>query len=249
MSMKPQGQEHIQIRHAQEHHEEGGEGNWLVSYADMMTLLVGFFVILLSFSTVDQDKLEKVKEAAVKEFGGTYQVPYGEMADRIRSELKKLGLGELFVIKQTPLGVDISFLGGVFFDTGSAEIRPEASNLIQKLIPIIHSGGGDFNIVVEGHTDDVPVGSGLPFKTNWELSSIRACRVLDTFENYGFPKSRLTAVGYGDSKPIVPNRDASGNAIPQNQSQNRRVVIKLIKQSEPSLSGHTTGGSEDLQSP
>jgi chemotaxis protein MotB len=82
------------------HEEEGGEG-WLVSYADMMTLLVGFFVILLSFSTVDHKKFEEIKKSATKEFGGSYQVPYGDVADRIRESLKKLGIGDQFTIKTT----------------------------------------------------------------------------------------------------------------------------------------------------
>ena len=224
----------VEVPHAAQHAEEG-EGSWLVSYADMMTLLVGFFVILLSFSSVDQEKFEQVKRAATREFGGTYQVPYGDISDRIKSEMNKLGLGDQFVIKQTDLGVEISFLGTVFFQVGAADLKPEANLLMEKLIPVVKTESKDFNIVIEGHTDDVPIGSGLSFKSNWELSSVRACRVLDVFEQNGFPKEHLTAVGYGEARPIVPNRDAAGNPIPANQSQNRRVVIKLLKKTESSV--------------
>jgi chemotaxis protein MotB len=217
------------------HAEEHSDGNWLVSYADMMTLLVGFFVLLLSFSTINEEKLEEVKKSITVEFGGTYEVPFGEIVDRIKNELNKIGLGDQFVIKQTDLGIDISFLGTVFFDTGSAVIKPAADLLLQKLGPIILSESGQFDIVIEGHTDDVPIGAGLPFKNNWELSSIRACRVLDTFTALGFASKRLTAVGYGETRPIAQNRDSSGNSLPQNQSQNRRVVIKLIRRTTPML--------------
>ncbi len=87
----------------------------------------------------------------------------------------------------------------------------------------------DFNIVIEGHTDDVPLAGGGTIKNNWELSSIRACRVLEYFLGQGFKKEKMTAIGYGDARPLVPNRDANGVAIPINQSQNRRVVMKLLK--------------------
>jgi chemotaxis protein MotB len=215
------------------HPAEEGEGNWLVSYADMMTLLVGFFVILLSFSSVDEEKFEMIKQSATREFGGTYQTPYGNISDRIRNELDKLGLGKQFVITQTAAGVEISFLGTVFFETGSADLKPEGGVLLSKLIPIIKSDSGKFNITVEGYTDDVPISQGLQYRTNWELSSVRSCRVLQFFEDAGFQSEYLTAVGYGETRPIVPNRDGAGNAIPQNQAQNRRVVIKLVKRVEP----------------
>ncbi len=217
------------------HAEEDGEGSWLVSYADMMTLLVGFFVILMTMSKVDENKFDAMRQAATKEFGGTYKQPYGDTLDRIRTELNKLGLGDQFVLKQTPVGVDISFLGTVFFELGSPDIKLEGKSLLSKLIPLIQAEPEKFNLVVEGHTDDIPISHTAvsEIRSNWELSSLRACRVLESFELLGFPKGSLTAIGYGDSKPIVPNRDKAGNPIPRNQSQNRRVVIKLINRQEP----------------
>jgi chemotaxis protein MotB len=216
-------------------HEEEGEGNWLVSYADMMTLLVGFFVILLSFSTVDQEKLDKAKLSITKEFGGSYKVPYADMAERIKAALDKLGLGDQFIVKQTPSGVDISFQGTVFFNSGSADIKPEARALVNELIPVVKQESQNFDITIEGHTDDVPLSGGQFIKNNWELSSLRACRVLDAFFAHGFDQKHMTAIGYGEARPIAPNRDAEGNPLPENQSQNRRVVIKLTQRPQGAL--------------
>lgn len=92
-----------------------------------------------------------------------------------------------------------------------------------------------FDIVIEGHTDDVPLAGGGPFRNNFELSSIRACRVLDYFATQGINIKSMTAVGYGESRPLVPNRDANGVAIPENQSQNRRVLIRLVKTQKAAL--------------
>ena len=215
-------------------HDEGGEG-WLVSYADMMTLLVGFFVILLSFSAVDEEKFEMVKKAATQEFGGTYHIPYGELTEHLKAELVKLKMGNQVAVKAMANGVEISFTGAVFFETGAADVKPEGITLLEGLIPIMQHEASDFDVVIEGHTDDVPISSKLKFGSNWELSSVRACRVLDVFQAKGFKKEQLTAVGYGEARAIVPNRDSVGNAIPQNQSQNRRVVIKLLKHAVPTV--------------
>lgn len=211
------------------HEEEGGEGNWLVSYADMMTLLVGFFVILLSFSQVDQEKFEEARKSVSKEFGGKYEKPFEDIANRVREALKKSGAGDQIMVKTNEKGVEISFLGPVFFETGSVEMKEQAKKLLDSLLVAIKTEAADFNYVVEGHTDDVPLAGGGAYKNNWELSSIRACRVLDYFSLQGFEKSHLTAIGYGETRPLVANRNAAGQPIPENQSQNRRVVIKMVK--------------------
>ncbi len=221
----------VVIPHHSGGHSEESEGNWLVSYADMMTLLVGFFVILLSFSSTDSDKLEKMKMAITQEFGGTYKKPFDELAKRIKTALSNAGLGEQYVIKQTDAGIEISFQGAVFFAVGSADVKAESSRLISNLISVLLKEAKDFNIYVEGHTDDVPIASGI-FHNNWELSSIRACRVLDAFVEAGFDIKKLTAIGFGDARPIVPNRDANGNSLPENQTQNRRVVVKVLKNND-----------------
>lgn len=214
---------------------EDGEGNWLVSYADMMTLLVGFFVILLSFSSIDKAKLEEAQKSVSKKFGGTFDRPYGEIYERLKKALEKENLGDTFALKESALGVQISFLGTVFFNSGSVDIKPEAKAILQNIAPIILEESKDFNILIEGHTDDVPVSGGTYFKTNWELSSLRACRVLDFFENNNFSKSRLTAVGYAETRPELPNKNPDGTSNTENQSKNRRVVIKISKSNEPSL--------------
>lgn len=209
-----------------------GEGNWLVSYADLMTLLVGFFVILLSFSKVDQDKFEETRKQVSKQFGGKYEKPYEEIASKIVSALTKAGYADQVSVKTNDSGVEISFLGPIFFAVGSADIRDDAKSLLNALIATIKPEAADFKYVVEGHTDDVPLAGGISFKNNWELSSIRACRVLDYFLNQGFEKTVLTAIGYGETRPLVPNRDSSGKAIEANQSKNRRVIIRMIKEEQ-----------------
>lgn len=221
---------HTPTRHTDEEH---GEGNWLVSYADMMTLLVGFFVILLSFSKVDEEKFEQARKSVTEQFGGVFSVPYEKLFQRLVETIKNLGMGEQLVIKQSDTGVTISLRGTIFFETGKADLKPEAMTVLQSMIESIRAESTGFDITVEGHTDDVPITNGTVFKNNFELSSIRACRVIERFSAAGFNPTQLIAVGYGETRPLVPNRDANGTAIPINQDQNRRVVIKIFRHAEP----------------
>ena len=86
----------------------------------------------------------------------------------------------------------------------------------------------NLSFIVEGHTDDNPINSDK-FPSNWELSSHRASAVLRLFEENGFEKKHLRAIGFADTLPVLPNRDDNNLAISENQSQNRRIVLKLVR--------------------
>ncbi len=204
------------------------ESNWLVSYADMMTLLVGFFVMLQSFSKVDTAKYEAMKREATKVFGGEYKVPFESFSKKLKDVVKKESLHDQVFFNETDEGVNITFRGALFFESGSSNLKPEAASLLLKLIPTIAEQGRDFGIVVEGHTDNRPVNGGI-YASNWELSSVRACSVLRLFEQKGFDRNKLKALGWGDTRPILPNTDAKGASLAENQAQNRRVVIRIIR--------------------
>ncbi|MGE3975646.1 MAG: flagellar motor protein MotB [Bdellovibrionales bacterium] len=221
------------IRHKREqlhvHTTSEEESSWLISYADMMTLLVGFFVMLQSFSKIDNTKFEQIKKATTKVFGGEYQVPFEKFSKSMKAVVGASGAGDQVVFHETDAGVDVTFRGALFFDSGSTELRQQAKDLLNSLVPIITEQAQDFGIVVEGHTDNNPVLKGGIYQSNWELSSVRACTVVRIFEEMGFERTRLKALGWGDTRPILPNADDSGKINPENQSQNRRVVIKILK--------------------
>ena len=79
---------------------------------------------------------------------------------------------------------------------------------------------------IEGHTDDVPINTAK-FRSNWELASARAVNVLYVFENNGFPREKLAALAFADTQPKVPNRDAAGTPLRDNQATNRRVLVYI----------------------
>lgn len=220
---------HMDFGHGGAKHEEG-EGPWLVSYADLMTLLMGFFALMLSFSTIDEKKFDAMREETTEFFGGEYVKPFEELKNAIEKVIKEKGLSEQVKIEVSSEGVGLTFQGTIFFDTGAVNLRPEAVSLLEELIPVIKTKAPDFFILVEGHTDDVPISTGL-LASNWELSAVRASTVVRIFEDAQFDRKKLIPVGWSDTKPVAPNRDETLVAIAVNQAKNRRVVIRILKHS------------------
>lgn len=214
-------------------HEGGDEGEsiWLLSYSDLMTLLFAFFVMLMSFSRIDVEAFEKTRKETTELFGGEYQKPHKEMLNELKKEVKVEGLNDKAVFDELEKGIALTFRGSAFFDAGSAVIKPEALQLLKKVIPVVKKQQRKYNVVVEGHTDDNPIHTDY-FPSNWELSSQRASAVLRLFEESGFDRGSLRSIGFADTLPVVPNRDAEGKIIAENQNQNRRVVIKLIRSNQ-----------------
>jgi chemotaxis protein MotB len=206
------------------------EGTWLISYSDLMTLLMGFFALMMSMATFDDNKSAAVREAATEYFGGEFHRPLEKLAGQLQEMIKKENLSELVVLKNDANGITITFRGTLVFDSGSVELKPEAQAMFDKLIPMINEAAQGYYLLIEGHTDNVPITH--PFiPSNWELSGMRASALAREFETFGFDRSHIMVVGWGDTKPLLPNtdKDKGGQAIPENQSANRRVVLKVLK--------------------
>ena len=210
------------------HKAEEGEGPWLVSYADLMTLLMGFFALMLSFSKFDDNKFDMVRQESSKLFGGEYVKPFEDLKRELQVVIESKGLAEQVTIDATTKGVGITFRGTVFFDIGLVNPRSEAIALINELVPVIKKEADGFYILTEGHTDDTPIAQGV-ISSNWELSALRASSITRIFESAGFDRAKLMAIGWSDTKPLVENRTAEGEPIFENQSQNRRVVIQILR--------------------
>lgn len=212
------------------HHKkaEEGEGPWLVSYADMMTLLMGFFALIASFSKPDQQEFEKVKQAATEYFGGEYEQPYQELEETLREIIKQENLEDKVKLEVDTSGVALTFTGTFFFDSGNFVVKPEAASVVDKMAAAINKSAKGYNAIIEGHTDPVPISHEI-IASNWELSGIRAARVAKIFEGQEFKKDQLTIMGWGETKPQFENFNKDGTPNLENQGKNRRVVIKVFK--------------------
>lgn len=230
----------IQERHvrrkeeAQPHSDAHDESNWLVSYADMMTLLCGFFIMLFSMAKLDDTKYEKVKEELSKQFGGTYEKPAtSELASFLTQIIQEMGIEKQAVVQSDIGGVSVAFQSTVFFDTLSADVRPQGKDVLERLIDGIRKRPSSkdpkgHRIVVEGHTDSRPVTAGT-FPSNWELSGARAARVIRMFLEKGFDPDKLTAIAYADTRPVAPSRSPAGEWDEEALSRNRRVVVRILE--------------------
>ena len=226
--------------------EGGGAPEWMVTFGDLMSLLLTFFILLLSFSNMDVVKyrqmlgsmkdafgvqkadataLEKPTGSLFSDVGGLPgQDPNELKIKKIMQELKKLvkeeRLEHMVNIERKERGVLMRIKGELMFRSGDAHVRYTFQKTLRKISKAIEKV--DNQIIVEGHTDDLPIRTGR-FPSNWELSSARAGAVVRYLsQNPKIDAKRFTAVGYADTKPIVPNT----NAI--NRSKNRRVELLFV---------------------
>lgn len=172
---------------------------WMVNYADLMTELVCFFIILYALSAALSKNMVDAKEQLEKMM----------KEEQIQGEVKVTKEGVHLTLEEKE--------GAAYFESGKSEITEQGKNIISKVSPIIARIPND--VVIEGHTDNVPIHTSQ-YDSNWELSTARATSVVKYLVNVdSFPPERLSAVGYGEYKPISPND------TPGNKAKNRRVVF------------------------
>ena len=190
---------------------------------------MAFFVIMFSISKPDSTKLDQVsgglsqalhkKEAAASPF----QILAKEAEMQIESEDESKSTD----ISSSARGMTFDFKSGKVFSSGSAAILPAAESTLDRVAQLItFMGVSNYQVEVEGHTDDVPIKTAR-FPSNWELSAARSSAVVRFLLSRGVQPDRLSAIGYADSRPKVPHRDKAGNPIVENRVQNRRIVIRI----------------------
>ena len=214
--------------------EKGGK--WLSTFNDMVTLLLTFFVLILSMSKLDVAKVNEAVYAINDAFGmlssaetgdikafepfilpiKTRRSSLSEKKRELAEHIDKIGNMDAKVMEG---GVSVILKEELFFKTGMSEIEEKNYPFLKNLCSIFQKT--DCQIRVEGHTDDVPI-ENKRFPSNWELSVARAVKVVKYFISKGnISPERLSAAGYGDSKPLYPN------VSNHNRELNRRVGIIL----------------------
>jgi len=235
MSIDPESQNKSKVivshETSHEEHLEDAEA-WLISYADMMTLLMAFFAIMFSFSRVDQKKFDALAHSVSTQFGGKVQMPFDDLTRTIEDLIKKKHLENKVSVEQDRSRMAIVFQGSTLFGAGEASLTPESKDTVSDFLDILREKAITYPVVVEGHTDDTPI-STPAFPSNWELSGARASLILRMLESKGFTRTNLRAEGFADIEPVAPDENPDGTPNMENKSKNRRVTIRVLKELPP----------------
>ncbi len=205
---------------AAEHDDDGAQsGRWLISYADLVTTLMVLFLALYvlqlaKYNALDVRYQTLSQQAAAKGKAGVAQ---GQAAQEWTSLLKSLKEQGQVTVVNAAHGVEIGINAKILFNVGDARLLPDASDVLARIAGVLKTYPAS-NILVEGHTDSVPIATAK-YESNWELSSARAGAVVRYLVERGIEAHRLAAIGRADNLPLVVGDDAAARAA------NRRVTI------------------------
>lgn len=237
-------------------HDGGGMMRWLLTYSDLITLLMVFFVVMYAMSSVDKKKYQSMAgslrqalhvEGAADSLiadrmgqttaenpvpGDQQQIKDAEdsqfqrIIDNVKGTATPEEMGSIVFIIDER-GLVISFLDTLLFDVGQAELRSNALLILDRVAAAVK--GTAVIIRVEGHTDDLPIAT-MQYPSNWELSAARAISVTRYFiERHAIDPRRLSATGYGEYRPLLANSTES------NRNKNRRVDIVVLRSAVQAL--------------
>lgn len=200
---------------------------WLTSYADLITNLLIFFVLILAASNMQTQRLEQLAEAMGEK---SARPTLSTAAKEVAQVLVDQRLVDSAKVTLTSEGLEVAFHSGVTFDSGQAEIVSAMEEPLSKVLSSIKPYAEKYRIAVEGHTDENPVRGGI-YKSNWELSSARAMAIRERLEKIGIDPKRIRVEAYADHKPPkeVLEHDPQSPVLDRSvlQKAMRRVVIRL----------------------
>lgn len=236
------------------HGEEEDESVWLMTFSDLVFLLLCFFVMLFSFSSLDVQKFQTL----ISSFQGAIGVLDGgrsltpddsafssmgamdspawlnvgalrqnqaiALYENLARIIESEGLEGTVVLDVEERGIIVRFADQVLFDLGEAELKPEFRTVLERFAQVLRSW--EYPIRIEGHTDNLPIATAK-FPSNWELSVARATTVVRFLIEQGVKPDLLSAVGYGEYQPIADNN------TPEGRAQNRRVDVVLLLTEDP----------------
>ncbi len=208
------------------------DSNWLITLADVMTLLMVFFVMFLIAKQAESGrKSSVVASAAVKPAGNNHVISHGNTEDKIRDaiarSIKELGIEKDVEVSLVNKDIVITMTEGITFEPGKSEILDISGPIMGKIAECIQKNLS-YTVEIDGHTDNIPIHTSR-YPSNWELSEARATSVLKSFiDTYGIDPSRFYIRGYADRRPLVSNDS------PEHRAQNRRVEIRLKNDSADS---------------
>lgn len=205
------------------------EALWMMTFSDLSLILMCFFALILSFSTINNQKFdnvtgnlkspnpaEKRKEKNLK-----------SIEEQIKKAIQKKNLQKQVAVTLDADGLNIEFRDKLLFGSGSARTNPAAQRTLGEVMAIISKSPDKYHIELEGHTDNVPLSGRGKYRSNWDLSAARSVTLLNEFKRRGVREGRMHVLAYAHTKPKVPVQGKRGMSLKAAQAANRRVVIRL----------------------
>lgn len=202
---------------------KGSEESWLLSYADLITNLLLFFVVLLSAAQLSKGKMQQIAKSIS---GAESPASLDKIRKDIEAQIAARKLQDMVTSTMTDEGLEVSLNSGLVFDIGKAKIKPEVEETLASMLQVLQPYSTKYSFAVEGHTDSTPIVNGGIFATNWELSSARAIVVRQRLEQNGIDPGRIRVEGYAETKPL-PEEQLQGLSLEERAARHRRVVVRI----------------------
>ena len=196
-----------------------GEDPWLMSYADLVTNLLAFMVLLVSMAGISFESIDAVHNV----FDGDEQPPLRALSADVLKLADAEGLAGKVVTDVDQGGLEIRLQDRILLPSGVDNISTEGQELVGKLARLLSKLPERYRVVVEGHTDDVPIATAK-FRSNWDLSASRAIEVRNHLSGAGVRDGRLTISAFAETQPVKAPADLP---LEELRRRNRRVVIRV----------------------
>ncbi|GAA0708998.1 OmpA family protein [Paraclostridium ghonii] len=216
--------------------------SWMDTYADTITLLLAFFILLYSISAVDSQKLSELSKALQSSLGGNASIENVEnindlkvqvndkilekedLAEKVNKAVQENNLQDVVKVREEDRGVVLQLDENILYDLGKSDLKDTSIKALDTITKLVKDMDND--VLVEGHTDNVPIHNS-EYASNWELSTARAVSVVRYFvETKDVQPTRFAVKGYAEFRPLVDN------STPENRSTNRRVDILIVDKNE-----------------
>ncbi|MBI4346907.1 MAG: flagellar motor protein MotB [Elusimicrobia bacterium] len=217
-----------------QHEEEGENAVWAITYGDLMSYLMIFFLFVYAFESQKPHEQAALLKAIQENFSGKKvqaqeppkpPPPFEDelaAATELEQKLRLAKLQDVADVDSNDLVVRVTLKDKILFPSGSAELLPGAAKVLRDFAEVVRPMPND--LMVEGHTDNVRISRKLPFKSNWELSMARSLSIIKHLvENESLDPTRLAGVGYGEFRPLAPN------TTEENRAQNRRIELTILR--------------------
>jgi chemotaxis protein MotB len=204
------------------HPPESGD-HWLLSYADLITNLLIFFVMLLSAAQISESKMQEI---ARQMSGQTSTTSLASIQEEIDQQVESEGLEDLVETTLTDDGLELSLNSGMVFSSGEADIREPQVPLLDSMLGTLVPYAKKYRFAIEGHTDTRPITPGGRYDSNWELSTARANAVRHRLQSVGVEPVRIRVEGYADTKALA-EAVLKGLSEDARLARHRRVVVRI----------------------